>query len=89
TFKKALSFRWGGAEVWRGDEPAEISSSSSDLGSNLRGPSYNDPRVVSKRVVKIRSGNWVAKVVGIKVPPKRSPEYRIIRASPLPEKASG
>ncbi|GBM15981.1 hypothetical protein AVEN_214547-1, partial [Araneus ventricosus] len=89
TFKKALSSRWGGAEVWRGDEPAEISSSSSGLGSNLRGPSYNDPRLASKRVVKISSGNWVAKVLGTKVPPKRASEYRIIRTSPRPAKASG
>ncbi|GBM34125.1 hypothetical protein AVEN_155131-1, partial [Araneus ventricosus] len=29
--------------------PAQVSSSSSDLGSKLRGPSLNSPRVASKR----------------------------------------
>ncbi|GBN35974.1 hypothetical protein AVEN_22430-1 [Araneus ventricosus] len=33
--------------------PAQVSSSSSDRGSNLRGPSQNSPRTVSKRDVNI------------------------------------
>ncbi|GBM68269.1 hypothetical protein AVEN_88841-1 [Araneus ventricosus] len=41
--------------VWRGSlergVPAEVSSSSSDRGSKLRGPSQNSPRVASKRTL--------------------------------------
>ncbi|GBN43514.1 hypothetical protein AVEN_9096-1 [Araneus ventricosus] len=40
--------RWCGAEVWRG-MLAQVSSSSSDRGSKLGGPSHDSPRVASKR----------------------------------------
>ncbi|GBM76070.1 hypothetical protein AVEN_167490-1 [Araneus ventricosus] len=45
------------ALAWRGNlergVPAQVSSSSSDRGSKLRGPSQNSPRVASKRDVNI------------------------------------
>ncbi|GBM78500.1 hypothetical protein AVEN_266025-1 [Araneus ventricosus] len=44
--------RWCGVEAWRG-VPSQVSSSSSDRGSKLRGPSPNSPRVASKRDVNI------------------------------------
>ncbi|GBO31595.1 hypothetical protein AVEN_64599-1, partial [Araneus ventricosus] len=37
-----------GAEAWRRGMPAQVSSSSSDRGSKLRGPSQNGSRVASK-----------------------------------------
>ncbi|GBO11827.1 hypothetical protein AVEN_224339-1 [Araneus ventricosus] len=37
--------------------PAQVSSSSSDRGSKLRGPSQNSPRVASKRDVNITKLN--------------------------------
>ncbi|GBO32250.1 hypothetical protein AVEN_273488-1 [Araneus ventricosus] len=43
--------------VWRGSlervVPVQVSSSSSDRGSKLRGPSQNSPRVASKQDVNI------------------------------------
>ncbi|GBM02193.1 hypothetical protein AVEN_190610-1 [Araneus ventricosus] len=41
--------------AWKFGEgvPAQVSSSSSDRGSKLRGPSQNSPRVASKRDVNI------------------------------------
>ncbi|GBM06296.1 hypothetical protein AVEN_208981-1 [Araneus ventricosus] len=41
--------------AWKFEEgvPAQVSSSSSDRGSKLRGPSQNSPRVASKRDVNI------------------------------------
>ncbi|GBN65780.1 hypothetical protein AVEN_17838-1 [Araneus ventricosus] len=39
--------------------PAQVSSSSSDRGSNLRGPSQNSPRVASKRDVNITKLNQI------------------------------
>ncbi|GBM35253.1 hypothetical protein AVEN_45521-1 [Araneus ventricosus] len=49
TNNSQTSFRWCGAEVWRGRIlPAQMSSSSSDCGSKLRGPSQNISRVASK-----------------------------------------
>ncbi|GBO27163.1 hypothetical protein AVEN_16625-1 [Araneus ventricosus] len=50
--KSYVVARWCGAEVWRG-MPAQVSSSSSDRGAKLRGPSLNSPRVASKRDVNI------------------------------------
>ncbi|GBM45346.1 hypothetical protein AVEN_172965-1 [Araneus ventricosus] len=38
-----------GVEVWKGGLPTQVSSSSSDRGSKLRGPSQNRSRVGSKR----------------------------------------
>ncbi|GBM18983.1 hypothetical protein AVEN_1598-1 [Araneus ventricosus] len=43
---------WCGAEVWRG-VPDQVSSSSSDHGLKLRGPSLSSPSVASKRDVNL------------------------------------
>ncbi|GBM85643.1 hypothetical protein AVEN_33358-1 [Araneus ventricosus] len=45
--------------AWKFGEgvPAQVSSSSSDCGSKLRGPSQNSPRVASKRDVNITKLN--------------------------------
>ncbi|GBM29342.1 hypothetical protein AVEN_175982-1 [Araneus ventricosus] len=45
---------WCGVEVWR---VFHVSSSSSDRGSKLRGPSQNSPRVASKQAVNITKLN--------------------------------
>ncbi|GBN57586.1 hypothetical protein AVEN_157580-1 [Araneus ventricosus] len=47
---------WCGVEVWRGVS-AQVSSSSSDRGSKLRGPFQNSPRVASKWDVNIAKPN--------------------------------
>ncbi|GBN32152.1 hypothetical protein AVEN_136391-1, partial [Araneus ventricosus] len=48
TYREAGVVRKFGEEV-----PAQVSSSSSDRGSKIRGPSQNSPRVASKRNVTI------------------------------------
>ncbi|GBM58564.1 hypothetical protein AVEN_74802-1 [Araneus ventricosus] len=45
--------RWCDVEGWRGEGPAQASSSSSHSGSKLRVPSQNSPRVASKRDVNV------------------------------------
>ncbi|GBN95637.1 hypothetical protein AVEN_76121-1 [Araneus ventricosus] len=46
--------RWCGADVWKGGGvPAQVSTSSSDGCSKLRGTSKNIPRFASKRDVNI------------------------------------
>ncbi|GBO03691.1 hypothetical protein AVEN_188121-1 [Araneus ventricosus] len=48
--------RWCGVEAWRGAR-AQVSSSSSDRGSKLRGPSQNSRCVASKWDVNITKLN--------------------------------
>ncbi|GBL83416.1 hypothetical protein AVEN_110715-1 [Araneus ventricosus] len=50
------SYRWCGAEIWKGVK-AQVSSSSSDRGPKLQGPSQNRPRVASKWGVNITKLN--------------------------------
>ncbi|GBM28655.1 hypothetical protein AVEN_629-1 [Araneus ventricosus] len=57
--------------AWKFGEgvPAQVSSSSSDRGSKLRGPSQNSPRVASKRDINITKPLSVGMSnEGVKVP---------------------
>ncbi|GFY03277.1 hypothetical protein TNCV_1172371 [Trichonephila clavipes] len=52
SFESSNVYRWCGVVVERG-VPAQVSSSSLDHGSKLRGPSPKSPRVAEQRDVNI------------------------------------